>query len=214
MSSNVLNGARFALAANEITKLPFDDGAEVAFAGRSNAGKSSALNALTGHNGLARTSKTPGRTQLMVVFDLPPLKREGEEPLVARLVDLPGYGYAKVPDAMRDHWRREIDAYLKMRRSLRGVVLIVDIRHELKDFDRTMIQFCADTDLPCHVLMTKADKVSRGEGSKALETMKKMFRTQNVPGTVQVFSSLAKTGVEEARTRIIELLHTPRAHEL
>jgi GTP-binding protein len=101
-----------------------------------------------------------------------------------------------------------------MRRSLRGVVLIVDIRHELKDFDRTMIQFCADTDLPCHVLMTKADKVSRGEASKALETMKKMFRTNNVPGTVQVFSSLAKTGVEEARTRIIELLHTPRAHEL
>lgn len=214
MTSNILNGARFALAANEITQLPYDVGAEVAFAGRSNAGKSSALNALTGHNSLARTSKTPGRTQLMVVFDLPPLKREGEEPLQARLVDLPGYGYAKVPDAMRDHWRREIDAYLKMRRSLRGIVLIVDIRHELKDFDRTMIEFCADTDLPCHVLMTKADKISRGQASKALEALRKEFRASNVPGTVQMFSSLAKTGVDEARARIIELLHTPRAHEL
>jgi GTP-binding protein len=213
MSSNILNGARFALAANEITQLPFDQGAEVAFAGRSNAGKSSALNALTGHNALARTSKTPGRTQLMVVFDLPPLKREGEDPLEARLVDLPGYGYAKVPEAMRAHWRREIDAYLKMRRSLRGIVLIVDIRHELKDFDRTMIEFCADTALPCHVLMTKADKISRGQASRALEALRKEFRTNNVPGTVQMFSSLAKTGVEEARARIIELLHTPRAHE-
>ncbi|KJV31887.1 ribosome biogenesis GTP-binding protein YihA/YsxC [Luteibacter yeojuensis] len=214
MSSNVLNGASFTLAANEITQLPYDTGAEVAFAGRSNAGKSSALNALTGHNGLARTSKTPGRTQLMVVFDLPPLKREGGEPLQARLVDLPGYGYAKVPEAMREHWRREIDAYLKMRRSLRGIVLIVDIRHELKDFDRTMIEFCAATELPCHVLMTKADKISRGQASKALEALRKEFRVNKVPGTVQMFSSLAKTGVEEARARIVELLHTPRPHEL
>lgn len=215
MSSNTLNGARFVLAANEITQLPYDQGAEVAFAGRSNAGKSSALNALTGHTGLARTSKTPGRTQLMVVFDLPPLKGpEGTSPLEARLVDLPGYGYAKVPEAMRAHWRGEIDAYLKMRRSLRGIVLIVDIRHELKDFDRTMIEFCAATELPCHVLMTKADKISRGQASKALEALRKEFRTQGVAGTAQVFSSLAKTGVEEARARIIELLHTPRPHEL
>jgi GTP-binding protein len=214
MSSNPLNGARFVLAANEITQLPFDTGAEVAFAGRSNAGKSSAVNALTGHNGLARTSKTPGRTQLMVVFDLPPLKRDGEEPLPARLVDLPGYGYAKVPEAMREHWRREIDAYLKMRRSLRGVVLIVDIRHELKDFDRTMLDFCAATELPCHVLMTKADKVSRGQASKALDALRKHFRTHGVPGTAQVFSSPEKTGVDEARSRIMELLATPRPHEL
>lgn len=215
MSSNTLNGARFVLAANEITQLPYDQGAEVAFAGRSNAGKSSALNALTGHTGLARTSKTPGRTQLMVVFDLPPLKgSEGTPPLEARLVDLPGYGYAKVPEAMRAHWRGEIDAYLKMRRSLRGIVLIVDIRHELKDFDRTMIEFCAATELPCHVLMTKADKISRGQASKALEALREEFRTQGVAGTAQVFSSLAKTGVEEARARIVELLHTPRPHEL
>jgi GTP-binding protein len=186
----------------------------VAFAGRSNAGKSSALNALTGHNGLARTSKTPGRTQLMVVFDLPPLKVEGAAPVDARLVDLPGYGYAKVPEAMRQHWRGEIDAYLKMRRSLRGIVLIVDIRHELKDFDRTMLEFCAATELPCHVLMTKADKVSRGQASAALEALRKDFRTNGVPGTAQVFSSTAKTGVEEARARIMELLATPRPHEL
>jgi GTP-binding protein len=214
MSSNPLNSARFVLAANEIIQLPYDQGAEVAFAGRSNAGKSSALNALTGHNALARTSKTPGRTQLMVVFDLAPLKIEGADPVDARLVDLPGYGYAKVPEAMRKHWRGEIDAYLKMRRSLRGIVLIVDIRHELKDFDRTMIEFCAATDLPCHVLMTKADKLSRGQASAALEALRKDFRKNNVPGTVQIFSSLAKTGIEEARARVMELLATPRPHEL
>ncbi|KAF1007108.1 MAG: putative GTP-binding protein EngB [Luteibacter sp.] len=215
MSSNPLNGARFVLAAHEIIQLPYDQGAEVAFAGRSNAGKSSALNALTGHTGLARTSKTPGRTQLMVVFDLPPLKgAEGTPPLDARLVDLPGYGYAKVPEAMRAHWRGEIDAYLKMRRSLRGIVLIVDIRHELKDFDRTMLEFCAATDLPCHVLMTKADKLSRGQALKALDVLKKEFRSGGVTGTAQMFSSLAKTGVEEARARVMELLHTPRPHEL
>lgn len=215
MSSNPLNGARFVLAAHEITQLPYDQGAEVAFAGRSNAGKSSALNALTGHNALARTSKTPGRTQLMVVFDLPPLKAgEDAAPLDARLVDLPGYGYAKVPEAMRAHWRGEIDAYLKMRRSLRGIVLIADIRHEMKDFDRTMLDFCAATDLPCHVLLTKADKISRGQAAKALEALRKDFRRQGVPGTAQVFSSLAKTGVEEARAKIIELLRTPRPHEL
>ncbi|HEY4292374.1 ribosome biogenesis GTP-binding protein YihA/YsxC [Luteibacter sp.] len=214
MSSNPLNSARFVLAANEITQLPYDQGAEVAFAGRSNAGKSSALNALTGHNGLARTSKTPGRTQLMVVFDLSPLKVEGAAPIDTRLVDLPGYGYAKVPEAMRQHWRGEIDAYLKIRRSLRGIVLIVDIRHELKDFDRTMLEFCAATELPCHVLMTKSDKVSRGEASKALEALRKDFRTNSVPGTAQIFSSTAKTGVEEARARVMELLGTPRPHEL
>lgn len=215
MSSNPLNGARFVLAAHEITQLPYDQGAEVAFAGRSNAGKSSALNALTGHNALARTSKTPGRTQLMVVFDLPPLKMgDDATPLDARLVDLPGYGYAKVPEAMRAHWRGEIDAYLKMRRSLRGIVLIVDIRHEMKDFDRTMLDFCAATELPCHVLLTKADKISRGQAAKALDALRKDFRQQGVQGTAQVFSSLAKTGVEEARAKIMELLRTPRPHEL
>ncbi|KAG9557996.1 hypothetical protein KCV01_g21778, partial [Aureobasidium melanogenum] len=115
---------------------------------------------------------------------------------------------------MRAHWRGEIDAYLKMRRSLRGIVLIVDIRHELKDFDRTMLEFCAATDLPCHVLMTKADKLSRGQALQALEALKKEFRKGGVKGTAQVFSSLAKTGVEEARARVMELLHTPRPHEL
>ena len=214
-SHNFLQGADFVLAANEITQLPFDQGAEVAFAGRSNAGKSSALNALTGHRGLARTSKTPGRTQLMVVFSLPPLPvAMGTAPFDARLVDLPGYGYAKVPEAMRLHWRKEIDAYLKMRRSLRGVVLIVDIRHPLKEFDRMMLAFCAATDLPCHVLLTKADKISRGPASAALESLRKIMREDKVPGTAQVFSSSARTGVDEAREKILELLRTPRAHEL
>jgi GTP-binding protein len=213
-SHNFLQGADFVMAAHEITQLPYDQGAEVAFAGRSNAGKSSALNTLTNHKGLARTSKTPGRTQQMVVFSLPPLPvAEGEKPFDARLIDLPGYGYAKVPEAIRLHWRSEIDAYLKMRRSLRGVVLIVDIRHPLKDFDRMMLGFCAATELPCHVLLTKADKISRGPASAALEALRKEFKKDGVTGTAQIFSSSAKTGVEEARAKVLELLRTPRSHE-
>jgi GTP-binding protein len=145
--SNPLQGAQFVLAAHRISQLPADQGAEVAFAGRSNAGKSSALNALTGHKGLARTSKTPGRTQQMVAFSLP-------TPDV-RLIDLPGYGYAKVPLEMREHWKLEIDAYLHQRRSLRGLILIVDIRHPLKEFDRLMLEFCFATQLPCHLLLAR-----------------------------------------------------------
>ncbi len=208
---NPLQGAQFVLAAHRLGQLPADRGAEVAFAGRSNAGMSSALTALAGHKGLARTSKTPGRTQQMVVFALPPLAQgEGRPPLEARLVDLPGYGYAEVPAELREHWKREIDAYLHRRGSLRGVVLIVDIRHPPKPFDRMMLDFCAATALPCHVLLTKADKVARGQAAAALEALRRGMREDGVPGTAQVFSSTAGTGVEEARERIAELLRTPR----
>ncbi|ULU26555.1 ribosome biogenesis GTP-binding protein YihA/YsxC [Dyella terrae] len=209
--SNPLQGAQFVLAAHQISQLPSDDGAEVAFAGRSNAGKSSALNTLTAHRGLARTSKTPGRTQQMVAFSLPPLAQgEGVPALQARLIDLPGYGYAKVPEALREHWKKEIDAYLHQRRSLRGVVLIADIRHPLKDFDRMMLDFCFATHLPCHLLLTKADKLSRNQAAQALAALRKEFAAGGIQATAQVFSSQARTGVEEARDMVMRLLNTPR----
>jgi len=206
---NPLNSAQFVLAAHRISQLPADTGAEVAFAGRSNAGKSSALNALTGHKGLARTSKTPGRTQQMVAFSLPPLAQEGGPPLEARLIDLPGYGYAKVPEELREHWKQEIDAYLHVRRSLRGVVLIADIRHPLKEFDRMMLEFCFETALPCHLLLTKADKLSRNQAMQSLAAVRKGF-ADGVPASAQVFSSSAGTGVEQARDVVLALLRTPR----
>ena len=150
MKANPFRQAQFVLSAPELRQMPADTGAEIAFAGRSNAGKSSALNAICDQTGLARTSKTPGRTQQFVVFTLD----DGQ-----RLVDLPGYGYAKVPEKMREHWRRVIDAYLRERESLRAVVLIMDSRHPLKEFDQQMLAYCRDIDLACHVLLTKADKL-------------------------------------------------------
>lgn len=208
MPINPLQGAQFVLAAHRIQQLPADEGAEVAFAGRSNAGKSSALNALTGHKGLARTSKTPGRTQQMVAFSLPTVLRgETSQAVETRLIDLPGYGYAKVPEALREHWRHEIDRYLHERRSLRGVVLIVDIRHPLKEFDRMMLDFCVRTLLPCHVLLTKADKLSRNQASQALAIFRKEVGA-DVPVTMQVFSVLNGTGVEDARAAVMRLLES------
>jgi GTP-binding protein len=205
--SNPLQGAEFALAAHKISQMPIDTGAEVAFAGRSNAGKSSALNALTAHKGLARTSKTPGRTQQLVVFSLPPkLDHEGKQRTV-RLIDLPGYGYAKVPVDLRDHWKLEIDNYLHQRESLHGLVLIVDIRHPLKEFDRLMLNFCAHTRLPCHVLLTKADKISKGQAGSALLALRREFEAEGWHNaSAQIFSSSAKTGVDEARAKVLALL--------
>ena len=206
--SRPLQGAQFMLAAHRISQLPADQYAEVAFAGRSNAGKSSALNTLTGHKGLARTSKTPGRTQQMVAFSLP--AEGGGEVVTQRLIDLPGYGYAKVPLEMREHWKKEIDAYLHRRQSLRGLVLIVDIRHPLKEFDRLMLEFCDATQLPCHLLLTKADKLSRGAATQALAALRKQFADEGLQATAQVFSSAAGTGVDEAREAVMRLLATPR----
>jgi GTP-binding protein len=188
---------RFLTSAPDARRLPPDTGAEVAFAGRSNAGKSSALNAICDQVGLARTSKTPGRTQLLNVFALDDARR---------LVDLPGYGYAKVPEAMREHWRQAIDAYLRERASLRGIVLIVDARHPLKPFDRQMLAFCHSVNLACHVLLTKADKLSRGESARALASTRAVCQTQAWPATAQLFSALSRTGLDEARAAIVALL--------
>lgn len=194
---NPFHVAQFVLSAPDLRRLPPDEGAEVAFAGRSNAGKSSALNAICGQNALARTSRTPGRTQLLNVFAVDAQRR---------LVDLPGYGYAKVPEAMREQWRGAIDAYLRERRSLRGVVLIVDARHPFKPFDTQMLGFCRDIDLACHVLLTKADKLSRSAAARALADARVQVATCHPGATLQLFSATAATGLDEARAALLVLL--------
>lgn len=197
---NSLRGAQFVLAAHRLQQLPHDSGSEVAFAGRSNAGKSTALNALVGHGALARTSKTPGRTQQLVVFALP----DGR-----RLIDLPGYGYAKVPPSLREHWRKEIDGYLRDRESLRGLVLIADIRHALTEFDRKMLAFCAGIALPCVVLLSKADKLSRAQVRTRQREVDGQIKEGHWPATTIAFSAPEGTGVAEARKAVLALLDAP-----
>ncbi|MBA1149466.1 YihA family ribosome biogenesis GTP-binding protein [Ectothiorhodospiraceae bacterium WFHF3C12] len=187
--------ARFLLSAPDLRHLPPDTGLEVAFAGRSNAGKSSALNTVTGQKALARTSKTPGRTQQIVVF---PVDEE------RALVDLPGYGYAKVPQKVREHWERALPAYLEERQALTGLVLIMDVRHPLTDFDRQMLAWCAHAGLAVHVLLTKADKLKFGRANDTLRTVRKTLDAE-FPGTsVQLFSALKQTGVDEVHAKLDE----------
>lgn len=189
------NSARFQISAAKLNQCPDDIGAEVAFAGRSNAGKSSAINALTQQTNLARTSKTPGRTQLINFFSL---NLEG-----LRIVDLPGYGYAKVPIAMKQHWQQHLDEYLQKRECLRGVVLVMDIRHPMKEFDEMMVGWCQATGIPLHVLLTKADKLKRGPAQATLLKLRKDLGA--VLGhlvSVQVFSALKRQGVETLQDRL------------
>lgn len=189
------NTARFLISAAKLSQCPEDVGAEVAFAGRSNAGKSSAINSLTNQNSLARTSKTPGRTQLINFFDL---NIEG-----LRIVDLPGYGYAKVPIAMKEYWQKHLDDYLQRRQCLRGVVLVMDIRHPMKEFDEMMIKWCESTGVPLHILLTKADKIKRGPAQATLLKIKKETRERLADKvSVQVFSALKKDGVDQLRNRL------------
>lgn len=194
---NPLAGAAFVLAAHRLDQLPADSGVEIAFAGRSNAGKSSAINALVGRTGLARTSATPGRTQQLVVFALP----DGR-----RLVDLPGYGYAKVPAALREHWRKAIDAYLRGRRCLRGVVLIADIRHAPTEFDRQMLSFCASVGLSCVVLLSKADKLSRAQARTRQREVERAIAQEGWRAATIPFSATAGSGVADARAAVVALL--------
>lgn len=190
----LLNHAEFAVAAASSRQWPSAPGSEVAFAGRSNVGKSSAINAITRRKGLARTSKTPGRTQQIVFFEL------GGG---ARLVDLPGYGYAKVPDKLRMAWAHSIEHYLTERGSLKGLILLMDARHPLTDLDRRMLAWCEPGGLPVHILLTKTDKLGR---SRARESVLKVARfTSGLANgvTVQQFSALKLAGVEEAQKKII-----------
>jgi len=188
-----LNKAKFLISAPDISKLPSDTGIEVAFAGRSNAGKSSALNTLTRQKSLARTSKTPGRTQLINVFSI----TEDQ-----RLVDLPGYGFAKVPMEMKKKWQRALGEYLEKRESLQGLVVLMDIRHPLKDLDQDLIEWAADSELPVLVLLTKSDKLSQGKASAEVLKVKKHLAALNADIKVQAFSSLKRTGVDQATNTI------------
>ncbi len=181
--------ARFLISAAKVEQSPPDTGAEVAFAGRSNAGKSSAINALCQQKGLARTSKTPGRTQLLNFFSL------DEE---HRLVDLPGYGYAKVAEKIKLQWQAELAAYLEQRKSLRGVILLADVRHPLKAFDLQMLEWSGSIQLPVHILLTKADKLKRGAAAKSLLQVKKALKEINGIHSVQLFSSLKRQGIDQA----------------
>lgn len=190
---NPFAAAQFVTSAARLGQAPADAGREAAFAGRSNAGKSSALNAIAGHKGLARTSKTPGRTQLINFF------RVTDD---ARLVDLPGYGYAKVPPEVKAQWERHLTAYLKHRESLVGLVLLMDVRHPLTEFDRQMLAWCRDAALDVHVLLTKADKLKRGAAQNTLLKVRRELAGLHPQVSVQLFSALDGTGLEAARAQL------------
>lgn len=183
--TNPFRIATYVLSAHELRQLPEDAGIEVAIAGRSNAGKSSAINTLTDQKSLARTSKTPGRTQQIVIFELDENRR---------IADLPGYGFARVPPKLKAHWQHVMARYFETRNCLRGVVLVMDIRHPMKDFDRQMLRWCALAEISCHVLLTKADKLKRGP---AKSTLLKVQRELPHNASAQIFSSTNKTGLEE-----------------
>ncbi len=186
-------GVRFLYSVNALAQLPPDTGREVAFAGRSNAGKSSALNLLTGQRRLARVSKTPGRTQLLNFFLVEPDRY---------LVDLPGYGYAQVPDSIRRHWGELLERYLRERAALRGLLLLMDIRHPLTEMDRQLLDGCAFRELPAHILLTKADKLSRGAALAALAQLKRGLAADYPGASAQLFSALTRQGTDEAHTRL------------
>lgn len=185
--------AKFSTSAPDIRHFTEDSGIEVAFAGRSNAGKSSALNRLTRQKGLARTSKTPGRTQLINAFELD----EGR-----RLIDLPGYGYAKVPLAMKNKWQKALSEYLANRKSLRGLVVLMDIRHPFKDLDQQLIQWAVDSELPVLALLTKADKLKSGKRKAQLLMAREASLAFCGDITVNVFSSLSGIGLKEMESKL------------
>ena len=188
--------ATYIASAHDLEQLPPDIGAEVAFVGRSNAGKSSAINTLANHKRLAYVSKTPGRTQLINFFAL------GND---RTLVDLPGYGYAKVPARVKAHWQNVMAAYVSTRRALNGLVLIMDARHPLKSLDIKLLDWYLPTGKPVHCLLTKADKLSKSEQTLTLRAVTKQLQAAGHNATVQLFSSLRKEGVEEAERTIARL---------
>ncbi|QGM22428.1 YihA family ribosome biogenesis GTP-binding protein [Spiribacter sp. 2438] len=202
---------QFLLSAPEPEQLPADLGAEVAFAGRSNAGKSSALNAITDQRSLARVSKTPGRTQAINVFPVGDRHSASVEdrhfPAAEyRLIDLPGYGYAKAPEALRRHWQRALPAYLEGRQSLRGLVVIMDIRHPLGPLDEQMLAWANAAELPVHVLLSKADKLRRGPAGNTLQRVLPAMRAICPASTAQLFSATNRQGVDAARRKLDEWL--------
>ena len=180
--------AEFLTSASKLSQCPPDTGWEVAFAGRSNAGKSSAINSLTNNKKLARTSKTPGRTQLLNFFTLTEAQR---------LVDLPGYGFAKVPQAVKREWTRQLENYLQRRESLRGLILLVDVRHPMQPFDQQMLDWALAASMPVHILLTKADKLKKGPAKSTLLQVRSSLKAHAELVSVQLFSALKHTGHEE-----------------
>ncbi|WNO09220.1 ribosome biogenesis GTP-binding protein YihA/YsxC [Teredinibacter sp. KSP-S5-2] len=192
MSGINFRNAQFLISSPSLADCPEEGGAEVAFAGRSNAGKSSAINTLTQNGKLARTSKTPGRTQLINFFTF---DQSGQQ----RIVDLPGYGYAKVPLEQKKKWQKHLSTYLYERKSLKGLVLLMDIRHPMQEFDTMMINWAAEAEMPVHVLLTKSDKLKRGAAKSTLLQFRKSISEANISDLVsgQLFSSLKKEGIQE-----------------
>ncbi|MEM8594425.1 MAG: ribosome biogenesis GTP-binding protein YihA/YsxC [Pseudomonadota bacterium] len=180
--------AKFLISAEKFSQCTNDEGAEVAFAGRSNVGKSSVINALTRQTKLARVSKTPGRTQLINFFSL------NEQ---QRLVDLPGYGYAKVPAAMRERWKKELNKYFERRESLRGLVIIMDIRHPLTPFDLSMIDYAETCQIPTQIILNKADKFKFGAAKSILLKVNQQLAARTLEYSIQLFSATKKTGMDE-----------------
>jgi GTP-binding protein len=185
--------ATFLQSASQLSNAPPDSGSEVAFAGRSNAGKSSAINTLTENSKLARTSRTPGRTQLINFFSLSETQR---------IVDLPGYGYAKVPLKMKREWNRHMENYLQHRQSLRGLILLMDVRHPLTDQDEQMIAWASAATMPVHVLLTKADKLKKGPAKSSLLGVQARLLEFGDLASAQLFSSLKRDGLKELEKKL------------
>lgn len=192
------DSAEFFTSAQKYSQCPEDIGSEVAFAGRSNAGKSSSMNTLTRNSKLARTSKTPGRTQLLNFFTL-----NGGD---FRLVDLPGYGFAKVNRSMKADWEENIGEYLAERVSLRGVVLVMDVRHPMTDFDQRMVEWAVQAEMPMRILLTKSDKLKKGPAKNTYLKINNELRSRAPWLSAQLFSSLKKEGVEELSQWLTEQL--------
>ncbi|MCR4529369.1 ribosome biogenesis GTP-binding protein YihA/YsxC [Acinetobacter venetianus] len=209
-SLNWLRQAEFLMSAPKLALCVEDTGYEIAFAGRSNAGKSSAINALTNQKQLARASKKPGRTQMINFFSLGNPDQ--------RLVDLPGYGYAAVPEAMKIVWQKELENYLIHRKSLQGLVLLMDIRHPLQHFDLMMLEWAHSRHLFVHILLTKADKLNRGPANKTLLEVKQQLKKMKLDFSIQLFSSLNRIGLEELSSvmagRLNYTLEQPSEFEL
>ncbi|MGS2717924.1 ribosome biogenesis GTP-binding protein YihA/YsxC [Eionea flava] len=188
--SNIYQRATFLQSASKLSQCPSSIKAEVAFAGRSNAGKSSAINTLTANKKLARTSKTPGRTQLINYFSIDDERS---------LVDLPGYGYAKVPLSMKREWQKNLSQYLQQRKTLKGLVIVMDVRHPMQDFDTMMLNWAVEGEMPVHILLTKSDKLKKGPAKSTLLAVEKHMKEAKVDDlvSVQLFSALKGQGIKE-----------------
>lgn len=192
--------AKFLISAAATKQFPQGESIEVAFVGRSNAGKSSSINTLCDNKGLAKISKTPGRTRLVNYFALDDKRR---------LVDLPGYGFAKVPLAIKEEWQRLMGQYLEQKDVLRGLIIIMDIRHPLKEFDLQMLDWCQHFEIPAHILLTKADKLNRSAQHNTLQQCKKQLKEADYDASVQIFSSLNKTGLEQLVDKLNDWMELP-----